>query len=180
MSIKQHIPNILTISRAVLGVAFPFVPTELWIPFFVIATVTEVLDGQLSRLWDAVSLFGRIADPIADKIFIFAMFVTFVLQDMVEPWEVAAIASRDVVIMLGGSWVFLVGDRGEFEHAGARIPGKIATAFQFGLLLWLLIDHSAPNWLVVLTGVVSGFAAIDYLWFYMHEVRGDDPRAPDS
>lgn len=85
--IKRHIPNLLVILRLVMtavmiGVLsiYRFPDTNAWaLPLatalFIIAALTDALDGYLARKWNAVSVFGRIMDPTADKILVLGAFV---------------------------------------------------------------------------------------------------------
>src|SRR5262249_32747471 len=91
---RVHLPNLLTCARVVFACAF-FVALSLWtyedsparygigvdwtllaaMLVFVLAAVTDALDGYLARRWDAVSVFGRIMDPFADKLLVIGAFV---------------------------------------------------------------------------------------------------------
>jgi CDP-diacylglycerol---glycerol-3-phosphate 3-phosphatidyltransferase len=85
---KRHVPNLITIIRCVLTVIF-FVllntnntgnfEFQMWLGFvvFVVAGLTDMLDGYLARKWKVESAFGRIVDPFADKILICGAFVFF-------------------------------------------------------------------------------------------------------
>jgi len=93
-SARAHIPNILTIARVFLAVAFFGVLSRWYIQFsplthgggpdwvliiaallFIIAAATDALDGHLARRWKVVSLFGRVMDPFADKVLVIGAFI---------------------------------------------------------------------------------------------------------
>jgi CDP-diacylglycerol---glycerol-3-phosphate 3-phosphatidyltransferase len=84
----RHVPNLITILRLILTVVFFFIlnsnnkenfERQMWVGFvvFVVATLTDMLDGYLARRWKAESAFGRIVDPFVDKILICGAFVFF-------------------------------------------------------------------------------------------------------
>jgi len=92
-SFRQQIPNLLTIARVLLAVAFFGVLSRWYVQFspvmngggvdwvliiaaalFIIAAATDALDGHLARKWNVVSAFGRIMDPFADKLLVIGAF----------------------------------------------------------------------------------------------------------
>jgi CDP-diacylglycerol---glycerol-3-phosphate 3-phosphatidyltransferase len=84
----RHVPNLITVLRLVLTVAFFVILNtnnadnfrfQMWFGFvvFAVAGLTDILDGYLARRWKVESAFGRIVDPFADKILICGAFVFF-------------------------------------------------------------------------------------------------------
>jgi CDP-diacylglycerol--glycerol-3-phosphate 3-phosphatidyltransferase len=84
----RHVPNLITISRLLLTVLFFWIlndndqltfQRQMWVAFtvFVIATLTDMLDGYLARKWKAESAFGRVVDPFVDKLLICGAFIFF-------------------------------------------------------------------------------------------------------
>jgi phosphatidylglycerophosphate synthase len=74
------LPNLLTLTRLGLGIAFPLLPETWRLGAFLLATATEALDGALARLLQATSLFGQVLDPIADKVFVLSVLVTLAID----------------------------------------------------------------------------------------------------
>ncbi|MGB9376801.1 MAG: CDP-alcohol phosphatidyltransferase family protein [Mycobacteriales bacterium] len=65
-----------------------------------LAGFTDYLDGRLARAWNQESRLGQLLDPLADRLYIFATLVTFVLRDVI-PWQLAvALVARDVFLAL--------------------------------------------------------------------------------
>lgn len=122
------LPNLLTVSRLVLAAAF-FLSLELarrpihdewWLSaaaaLFVLGALTDALDGWLARRWNAVSIFGRIMDPVADKILIIGAFIYLagpaflttvqthtgltkpVQATAVDAWMVVVILLRELIV----------------------------------------------------------------------------------
>lgn len=116
------LPNILTISRLLLAGAF-FASLELarkplhdeaWLSaaaaLFILGAITDALDGWLARRWNAVSVFGRVMDPVADKILVIGAFIylagpafltTVVTRSNAEkPVQATAVEAWMVVVIL--------------------------------------------------------------------------------
>jgi CDP-diacylglycerol--glycerol-3-phosphate 3-phosphatidyltransferase len=159
MAFYRNVPNQLTVLRLVLAAAFFLVlnqyrffsQTPGWIlliaiGLFVLAALTDLLDGYLARRWHVESTFGRIMDPFCDKVLVIGAFIflagpRFVdpgevpqeVQKYIElnmstgvyPWMVAVILARELLV---------TGVRGELEgtgtHFGANIFGKAKMLLQ--------------------------------------------------
>ena len=169
--LRQHIPNAMTFARLALALAFPFLPYEWRLGVLVVAALTEWLDGVLSRRWHAESQLGRMADPVADKLFVLVMLGTFIWEGTLDPIIAVLVMLRDITVAQACVLILLFGDRRELTRMRPRPLGKITTALQFVLLLALLVWQQAPIWLAVATVAFSGAAAVDYVVFYYREVR---------
>jgi cardiolipin synthase len=98
--------NILSLSRVVLAIPMAFL---LWYEYNVlavmmgfIASITDMLDGWLARKLNQVTEYGKIFDPIADKIFVGVTVIVLLLQGRFPLWLVAMVLGRDLLIALGG------------------------------------------------------------------------------
>ena len=162
----MNIPNYITLVRIVL---IPFfiglmiyhhyrVATAL----FIVACVTDALDGLIARVTKQQTDLGAFLDPIADKLLIVSAFVTLVLRGILPVWFVMVVVSRDVILVLGSMVLFLTGH--EFK-ARPSIIGKATTVLQLlavSLSLVLKIyDIKTPlmpilYWTTAVFTVVSG------------------------
>ena len=108
---KKYVPNILTIFRIILVPVFIFIMNSgmnnsyfISLIIFVIASITDALDGKLARKFVAVSKFGLFMDPLADKILVLSAFLVFlkidILSNIVFPWMVLLIFSRDFLVTI--------------------------------------------------------------------------------
>ena len=94
MKIKMNLPNKLTILRIVLTPIFLFVFFADFIPFnhfyalaiFIIAAITDFADGNIARKRNLITNFGKIADPIADKILTTAVLLGFMMKNLCSIW----------------------------------------------------------------------------------------------
>jgi CDP-diacylglycerol---glycerol-3-phosphate 3-phosphatidyltransferase len=118
---RAQIPNLLTVLRLVLAAAFFVVLNQyrvgagpLWVlplatVLFIAAAVTDAFDGYLARKWQVVSLFGRIVDPLADKVLVLGALIylagprfqdpaTLTQVSGVVPWMVVVIFTREMLV----------------------------------------------------------------------------------
>ena len=150
---RAVLPNILTMGRVVLTAVFivmlalaePAAETNRdWAisacVLFIIAAATDAADGYLARKWNAVSKFGRIMDPLADKVLILGAFVMLAGRDLggisgVAPWMAVVILFRELLVTTA---------RSVFESSGvdfsAAWSGKIKMILQSLAVPLILID----------------------------------------
>ena len=69
--------------------------------FMVLAYITDLLDGYVARKTSNVSEFGKMIDPVADKLFVAALILAMVSKNMVPPWFVLIVIGKDILIMIG-------------------------------------------------------------------------------
>ena len=130
----RHVPNLLTGLRLVLAIVFfsmlayyqyegrgdPWFLNTAFVVYLV-ALVTDFLDGYLARKWKMISTFGRIADPFVDKVFICGSFIFLIpISPLVQPWFVVVIIMREFLV--SGLRSFLEARGVEF---GAGFGGKL-------------------------------------------------------
>ena len=103
----KHLPNSLTIARILLTPVFlvlilvdTFVAQLFALMVFIVAAISDWLDGMLARRYDADSELGRYLDPFADKVLVLSAFVVlpFLLPSVIPWWAVIVIAVRDIII----------------------------------------------------------------------------------
>jgi CDP-diacylglycerol---glycerol-3-phosphate 3-phosphatidyltransferase len=165
----RHVPNALTASRLVLaGVFFVMLAfyqnqsplahhsNELWLNIalviYLVALVTDFLDGYLARRWKVEGAFGRVVDPFVDKVLVLGSFVFFAGKNFtapsggagatgnittitgVVPWMVVVILARELLV---------TSLRGSMESGGqafgAQFSGKLKMGFQSATILVILL-----------------------------------------
>ncbi len=102
---KRHIPNILTVLRIPIAIlcgyyAVQLKPNPLMISLalFVFASISDIVDGYLARKWKIETNFGRIIDPIADKILIMGVFIVFTYNGIIPVLFTSIIISREIIL----------------------------------------------------------------------------------
>jgi CDP-diacylglycerol--glycerol-3-phosphate 3-phosphatidyltransferase len=136
---------------------------------FGVAGVTDQVDGFLARRWHVESAFGKIADPLADRLMIDAAVLLLVLQHGRLPWVALAIPARDLVLLLGYK---LVAERGyDFQ---VNFLGKTATWLLYASLGFVMVTHDGASWplWIFWAGFVLAVAAlVQYALKARREVR---------
>ncbi|MBI4179235.1 CDP-diacylglycerol--glycerol-3-phosphate 3-phosphatidyltransferase [bacterium] len=146
----NRLPNILTALRIVLALCFLAAESYercLWaqaagLGIFILASVTDIVDGYLARKYGAITRLGRFMDPIADKILIAAALVVFVDSPFVRvpAWPVALIIAREFSVT--GLRLLAAADG---VTVGAETIGKLKTIVQMVSLHYILIVALAEN-----------------------------------
>lgn len=126
----MNIPNILTCSRLIMTAGMLYVFTDhviLAAVLFVAASVTDFLDGYLARRYNAITAWGKIMDPIADKFLILGAFGLFADLGRISWWVFWVIAVREVGVTLFRFWAMSRGQVLAAEKAGkAKTVTQIA------------------------------------------------------
>ena len=168
----RHVPNALTASRLVLAAVFFTIlsfyqhegrgdPTMLNIAFvvYLIALITDFLDGYLARRWKVEGAFGRVVDPFVDKVLVIGSFIFFAGKNFIRPETVhdslggvpdptmvgrtiTGVVPAMVVIILTRE-LMVTSFRGSGEAAGANFgaafSGKLKMVFQSMTILVILV-----------------------------------------
>lgn len=163
----MKLPNLLSCSRLVLAAGFVAtgVP-EARVGLIGVAAVTDFLDGWLARRANATSRWGALLDPIADRVFVLTVTVTFLVTGALSTGAYFILLARDIATAVG----FLVARaipwlRGvKFQ---ARLGGKLVTVLQLMTLAAVLVYPPAVPVLLVAVAVASAVSIVDYtlaLW----------------
>lgn len=166
----RHIPNIISIIRIFLVV--PVVVLILRddyvtaLVLFVIAGVSDGIDGFLAKRFQWQSRLGSILDPIADKLLIVSSYAAVAWVGLIPLWLWLTILLRDLIIVCGGlAYHFMIG---KFEMAPSLIS-KFNTVMQIVLLMAVLSVQltQIPDWflrgLIFITLVTVIFSGLDYV-----------------
>jgi CDP-diacylglycerol--glycerol-3-phosphate 3-phosphatidyltransferase len=156
-----QIPNALTVGRLVLipvfvGLVLAADGGHSWPAAIVFgaAGITDQIDGWLARLWHVESGFGKIADPLADRLMIDAAVILLWHADRL-PWVALAIPARDVALLAGYK---LVVERG-YDFA-VNLPGKVATWLLYASLAFVLCTRKGTDWPIWIFWAGFALAAI--------------------
>lgn len=172
----MNLPNLLTISRlcaipilmVCLIASFP--GHDQWAAgIFLLASATDVLDGNLARWQGRVTELGKFLDPLVDKLFILSVLIALVQVGELAAWVVLVIFGRELLITVLRSVSAAQG-----RVISATPWGKTKTASQVGAVFLLILQRPYPVlslaaytaiYLAVVFTVLSG---IDYLWRFRH------------
>ena len=107
--------------------------------FFVFASITDIFDGYLARKLNTVTEFGKILDPVSDKILIFSVLITLSYKSFIELPIVMIIVLRDFIIVLGAVLSILL--KKKINYSPLKI-GKITFFFQIAFIGMLLCNNA--------------------------------------
>ena len=172
----MNLANKLTLLRVVLVPVFMalLLIDAAWshwtaLAVFIIASLTDMLDGQIARRCNQITTFGKFADPLADKMLTTSAFLIFMQQGIIDVWAVMIILIREFAV--AGIRLAAVG---EGEVIAASFLGKLKTVTQMiAIIVTIIIMNisaipqgvsviisAALIWISVLFTVLSG---VDYL-----------------
>ena len=141
---------------------------------FVVAMLSDIVDGWLARKWDVQTAMGAFLDPLADKLMVITALVMLIPLGWVPAWMVVVLEARELII--GGLRQIAVSE-GLVIKAGSL--GKFKTAYQstaLGFLLWHYpttgIDaHSVGIMLLWVSILFSIASAAEYFWGFLRNTR---------
>lgn len=122
---------------------------------FVLATITDIVDGYIARKQDQVSSFGKFADPIADKLLVSAIFVTFIQLGELTAVPVTIILAREFLV----TGFRLIGMSKE-EIISASLWGKMKTVSQITLIIIIIVMRGWGFWLAELLKPWAVYVAV--------------------
>jgi cardiolipin synthase (CMP-forming) len=151
--------DLLTALRVPLAVVFPFVHRPIWqLGLVGAAAASDLFDGMLARRWGD-SRTGAVLDPVADKLFMAAAFLSAGRAGLLAPLEIVAVLARDIVATLGyaGSWLL---------HRPTALParagGKAVTVLQLLTLVACFAGSPLAHRVAWATAGVGLYAIWDY------------------
>lgn len=169
-----NIPNVITLGRIILvPVIFYFlISGALQAAFFVfvLAGISDAVDGYLAKRFGWITELGKYLDPIADKLMIVSLFIALGISGKLPSWLVIAVVSRDILIVLGVLLTWLIGHPVTIKPFAVS---KANTAAQIVLVATVLADEgfglgleSFRTLLVWLTGglTLASLAAYTRAW----------------
>ena len=166
----MNLPNKLTIFRVILIPFFiiflliPITSYDKWIALaiFIVASLTDLLDGKIARKYNLVTNFGKFMDPLADKLLVCSALICLIELNKIPSWMVIIIIAREFII---SGFRLVAADNGVV--IAASYWGKFKTTFQMVAVCLLFADLEMLNvitqiilWIAVVLTVVS---LIDYL-----------------
>lgn len=166
----MNLPNKLTIFRVILIPFFivflliPMTPYDKWIALsiFIVASLTDLLDGKIARKYNLVTNFGKFMDPLADKLLVCSALICLIELERIPSWMVIVIIAREFII---SGFRLVASDNGVV--IAASYWGKFKTTFQMVAVCLMIADIAAlqmvtaiVTWIAVILTVVS---LIDYL-----------------
>lgn len=169
----MNLPNKLTIFRVVLIPFFlVFLYTDLWgrgnlyiaAAIFIIASLTDLIDGKIARKYNLVTNFGKFMDPLADKLLVCSAMIALVDLGKIAGWIVIVIIAREFII---SGFRLIASDNGVV--IAASYWGKFKTAFQMVTVIVLILNIPGKVFdvigtvLIYISLALTVISLIDYL-----------------
>ena len=168
----MNLPNRLTLLRVIM-IPF-FVVFLLWdggetalfryisAAIFIVASLTDMLDGKIARKYNLVTNFGKFMDPLADKLLVCSALICLIQLGQLPAWIVIVIISREFII---SGFRLVASDNGVV--IAASYWGKFKTTFQMIAVILMILDIDALSplttamiWIALILTVVS---LVDYI-----------------
>ena len=140
----MNLPNKLTVLRVLMVPFFVFFmltdvggSANKWIALvlFCVASLTDMLDGQIARKHNLVTNFGKFMDPLADKLLVCSAMICLIEKGKLSAWIVIIIISREFII---SGFRLVASDSGIV--IAASYWGKFKTVFQMAMIIFLILD----------------------------------------
>ena len=160
----MNLPNQLTTARLLLTIVFVAVLAlpiphkfTIGLAIFSIASFTDFLDGHYARKFGLITTFGKLMDPLADKILMCSAFVVLCEERLIPAWVVVIILSREFLV----TGIRLVATSQGAVLAADKL-GKLKTIFQITTIVYLLILLSADETVLAFLAPVFEFKPLGY------------------
>lgn len=158
----MNLPNKLTIMRVILIPFFVFFLLSPYFPaygnyiavaIFIVASLTDMLDGKIARKYNLVTNFRQIYDPLADKLLVCSAMICLIELDRLAAWIVIVIIAREFII---SGFRLVASDNGVV--IAASYWGKFKTTFQMLMVIVLILDIQMPFFQIL--GTVLTYVAL--------------------
>lgn len=159
-------PNLLTLSRIPLAVAFPFTRDRpiAGLAVLGIAGLTDVLDGYLARKLRQESEIGQVLDPIADKVFAGVVIATLVFEGRLPDWGAPLLLVREAFELLAAGFVLSTPGRARARY-GREAPtwaGKLTTFAQYAAAMAAFAAPRLVPAAIAVAGACGLVAGVQY------------------
>ena len=161
----KKIPNILTVIRLFM------VPLFWWAYFknsalggivFIAACVTDVIDGFLARKLDAITKFGMLVDPLADKLMQISAVTCLYLSGIFPEWIVTVLIMKELIMIISASFLFK-----KNIVIPANKVGKAATVLLSVMVVYFMffndVSPKSSEIISVVLGIMAFFVLVSYL-----------------
>jgi len=166
-----NLPNALTVARIILipvfitAVIYKKHPHAFFL--FVLAAITDLLDGYIARVTDQKTALGTFLDPLADKLLLTSSFILFSLNAWIPLWLTITVISRDIIVVIGWLLLYMITHDVRIEPV---LLGKTAIAFQLVTLALILLSVKMPSisvprdFLFAVTAVLTALSGLQYVY----------------
>lgn len=171
MKLLKHVPNTLTVIRLII---VPFLVASivldnylLAVILFTISSITDILDGIIARKFDLISDFGKLVDPLADKLTQISVLLTLTIKGIIPLWIIIILLIKEFILIAGAAFLY-----GKDLVVSSKWYGKITTVLMYVAVVCSFAIHvfNLPHFdiyiycVVVTLAVFSLFSYIQYFY----------------
>jgi len=158
----MNLPNKLTTFRVILIPFFVFfmlapnktgINNYIAVAIFIVASLTDLLDGKIARKYNLVTNFGKFMDPLADKLLVCSAMICLIQTGQLAAWIVVIIIAREFII---SGFRLIASDNGVV--IAASYWGKFKTTFQMLMVIVLILNIQMPFFQIL--GKILTYAAL--------------------
>lgn len=175
-----NLPNIITSLRfglipIFIGLFFSSLEKSLLysILIFVLAGITDMLDGYIARKYDAITKWGQAMDPLADKLMQLTVLVCFTIKHLIPIWVISIYGIKEVLMIVGGIFLYTKKDR---VVVPANSYGKAATVIFYIAILAVAFNFVYGKFLITISVLFTLYAFVRYSLIGIRHIR----KLPDS
>ena len=175
-----NLPNSLTVARIILIPVFItaviYKKHQHALFLFILAGMTDLLDGFIARMTNQKTALGRFLDPLADKLLLTSSFILFSFYEWIPLWLTITVISRDFIIVTGWLLLYMITHDVRIEPV---LLGKTAIAFQLITLALVLLHVNVPTITMpkdILFAVTAAITAVSGLQYIYKGLRFADAR----
>jgi len=134
---------------------------------FVLAAITDLLDGYIARITNQKTALGTFLDPLADKLLLTSSFMLFSFYGWIPLWLTITVISRDFIVVIGWLLLYMITHDVRIEPV---LLGKTAIAFQLITLALVLLSVNMPSirppkeFFFAATAVLTAVSGIQYIY----------------
>lgn len=160
-------PNFITIFRLLLIPIFlvlisrPFSTYKLALLVFILACVSDALDGFIARKAKTITQIGKFIDPMADKLLLVSAFIALAMIGKMPVWLTIIVISRDMIIFLGWLGVYIITEKKSIKPT---LISKINTFFQMLTVIAALVNSGFKSEIYVITALTTTLSGIHYMF----------------
>ena len=170
MKYIKHIPNILTITRfifvPIIVLCLVFDNYLLAIITFTISSITDVLDGIIARKFNVISDFGKLMDPLADKLTQLSVLLTLSIKGIIPYWIIVILVVKEAIMIAGASFLY-----GKDLVVSSKWYGKLTTVLIFiavinSLIIRIFNLPAYDTYIYLLAVLFALFSLFSYIHYF--------------
>ncbi|MBM7616319.1 CDP-diacylglycerol--glycerol-3-phosphate 3-phosphatidyltransferase [Alkaliphilus hydrothermalis] len=163
----MNVPNFLTVARFFLIPCFVMVffsqsPNSLLyaVGIFVVAGLTDLLDGFIARKYGLITKWGQAMDPLADKMMLLTVLICFTIAGYIPLWIITIVGMKEALLVIGGLILYTKKDK---VVVPANKYGKLATIAFYIAIIWMGFDRVYGGVMLTVAVIITAYAFIRYL-----------------